>query len=252
MDFWQVFVWISNRAAEACRWQADCIPARAFSVGPEQWGRAHLCSSMVLQRNGCADLSSARPSSSPSSWPSPLEQTSADSLSSQQHSTLFFHEQCAEMGSLLGHKQRLQFSVWCLVLCIWQYLCDCILKPEHLTLQNVNVFNYVTQYFCFNGCVCERCFKEIIIIQRKCWTPLWLVTWSPISSFWLTTCLLALDNWTLMFFPAGDIITLPDLSNLFGEYKVINTVNNTTATTCFRRHDVAEKIHPSFNKFTSS
>ncbi len=164
MDFWQVFVWISNRAVEACRWQADCIPDRGFSLGPEQWGRAHLCSSMVLQRDGCASLLSAwlsSSSSSSSSRPSPLDQTCADSLSSlEQHSTLFFHELCAEMGSASGHKQRLQFSVWCLFLRIWQKL-RLNSKLKHLSLENVNVFDYRTQYFQFlMVCLWEICIRN--------------------------------------------------------------------------------------------
>lgn len=59
MDFWQVFVWISNRAIEACRRQADCIPDKNFSPGPDQWGRAHFCSLVVLHWNNFVKLFSA-------------------------------------------------------------------------------------------------------------------------------------------------------------------------------------------------
>lgn len=48
MDFWQVFVWISNRAVEACRWQADCIPDRGFSLGQEERGGARGGPSLLL------------------------------------------------------------------------------------------------------------------------------------------------------------------------------------------------------------
>lgn len=68
----------------------------AFQTGASVWGqsnggRDHLCSSMVLEGNGCTTLSSAWLSSlsSSSSWPSPLEQTSVVSLS-----TLCFSISC--------------------------------------------------------------------------------------------------------------------------------------------------------------
>lgn len=54
IDFWQVFVWISNRPMEAYRWPTDCIPDWAFILGLASGGAERVVSSRWL--SGALDV----------------------------------------------------------------------------------------------------------------------------------------------------------------------------------------------------